>query len=64
MLEPTFTGLFRKELKLMEKRGKNLSEIERVTTLIINEQPLSERYRNHLLHGKKYEGKWECCCPA
>ncbi|GMO68750.1 MAG: type II toxin-antitoxin system YafQ family toxin [Treponemataceae bacterium] len=60
MLEPTFTGLFRKELKLMEKRGKNLSKIEMVTTLIINEQPLSEHYRNHLLHGKKYDGKWEC----
>jgi mRNA interferase YafQ len=60
MLEPTFTGLFRKDLKLMEKRGKDLSAIEAVTTLIINEQPLPERYRNHLLHGKKYERKWEC----
>jgi mRNA interferase YafQ len=44
----------------MEKRGKDLSEIEAVTTLIINEQALPERCRNHLLYGKKYEGKWEC----
>jgi hypothetical protein len=40
MLKPAYTGSFLKDLKLMERRCKNLAELETVTTLIVNEQPL------------------------
>jgi mRNA interferase YafQ len=60
MLKPAYTGSFLKDLKLMEKRCKNLAELETVTTLIVNEQPLPASCRPHQLHGKKWEGKWEC----
>jgi mRNA interferase YafQ len=60
MLKPAYTGSFLKDLKLMEKRRKDLTELETVTTLIVNEQPLPAHCRPHLLHGKKWEGKWEC----
>jgi mRNA interferase YafQ len=59
MLEPIYTNRFKKELKLIHKRGWDLSKIETVTTLIINEHPLPDRCHNHPLHGK-YEGRWEC----
>ncbi|GHV03055.1 hypothetical protein FACS189485_05210 [Spirochaetia bacterium] len=60
MLDYEFAGSFNKDLKLMKKRLKDIPKLRDVMRLIINEQPLSERCRNHLLHGKKYEGKWEC----
>jgi mRNA interferase YafQ len=59
MLNPTFTKLFRKEIKLAEKRGKDVQKLREVTTMIINEQPLLPRHENHPLHGN-YQGKWEC----
>ncbi|GHT85409.1 hypothetical protein FACS1894137_09640 [Spirochaetia bacterium] len=60
MLDYESAGSFNKDLKLMKKRRKNIPELREVMRLIINEQPLSERHHNHLLHGKNYEGKWEC----
>jgi mRNA interferase YafQ len=59
MLNPTFASSFRKDRKLMEKRGKDISKLRVVTTMIINEQPLLPKHENHLLHGK-HKGKWEC----
>jgi mRNA interferase YafQ len=59
MLNPTFTKPFRKELKLAEKRGKDVRKLREVTTMLINEQPLLPRHENHPLHGG-FEGKWEC----
>jgi mRNA interferase YafQ len=60
MLEPIYTGVFNQDLKLMEKRRINDTELGEVMKRIVNEQPLPSRCRPHLLHGKKYEGKWEC----
>jgi mRNA interferase YafQ len=52
MLEPIYTNRFKQELKLIHKRGWDLSKIETVTTLIINETPLPEHCRPHPLYGK------------
>ena len=59
MLEPIYTKLFRKQLKLMGKRGRNLGTLGEVMEMIINEQALLPKHENHPLHGK-YQGKWEC----
>ena len=59
MLERTFTKRFRKELKLMGKRGMNLGKLREAMDLIIDEQPLPRKYEDHPLHGN-HRGKREC----
>jgi mRNA interferase YafQ len=59
MLNPIFTGSFKKDRKLMQKRNKDLNKLTEVMALIINEKPLLPSHKNHPLHGF-YQGKWEC----
>jgi mRNA interferase YafQ len=59
MLKPTFTKLFKKELKLMEKRRMNINKLREVMGIIINEQPLPPERHNHPLHGE-WEGAFDC----
>ncbi|MDR0513149.1 MAG: type II toxin-antitoxin system YafQ family toxin [Treponema sp.] len=59
MLIPLYTGSFKKDRRLMIKRGKDINELTEVMKLLINEQPLLAKHRNHSLQGS-YNGKWEC----
>ncbi|MDR0302744.1 MAG: type II toxin-antitoxin system YafQ family toxin [Treponema sp.] len=59
MLNPTFTGPFKKDRKLMIKQNKDMDKLTEVLTMLIKEQPLLPKHENHPLHGK-YQGKWEC----
>jgi len=59
MLDFEFTGSFNKDLKLMEKRNKDMPKLREVTRMLIQEEPLLPKHKNHLLHGN-YAGKWEC----
>jgi len=59
MLDFYFTNQFKKDLKLMHKRGKNLDKIFDVMVLLIWNDPLPERCREHKLHGD-LEGFTEC----
>jgi mRNA interferase YafQ len=52
MLEPVYAKPFRKERKLMGKRGWDLDKLTAVLDMIINEQPLPPERENHPLHGK------------
>ena len=59
MLNPTFTGPFKQDRKLLQKRHKDTDKLTEVMNLLINEQPLLPKHENHPLHGN-YQGKWEC----
>jgi len=59
MLEPLYTKPFRKEFKLMKRRGRNLDKLTELMDMIINEQPLPPERENHPLHGK-WEGSFDC----
>lgn len=59
MRKPSFTRQFEKDLKRMEKRGKALRKIKEVMSLLIAEEQLTERYRDHTLIGN-YKGRREC----
>jgi mRNA interferase YafQ len=59
MLEPTYRKTFRKELKLMENRHKNINKLGVVMNMLIQEIPLLPSHKDHSLHGK-YKGKREC----
>ena len=49
MLKVEFTGQFKKDYKLAVKRGCDPKELEAVIILLVNEQPLPEKYRDHAL---------------
>lgn len=59
MLRLVTTGQFRKDYKLAKKRGYNMKLLEEVIDLLLNEQPIDERYRDHGLVGN-YAGFREC----
>ena len=61
MLRPEFTGQFKKDYKLAVKRGCNPRKLEEVITLLCQEQPLPESYKDHsLVNSKHYKGMREC----
>ena len=61
MLRPEFTGQFKKDYKLAIKRGCDLDKLQEVITLLVNEQPLPEKYRDHaLVNSHNYKNMREC----
>lgn len=59
MKKPVFTNQFAKELKLQEKRGKDLIKIKAIMFDIICENTLAAKYKEHSLNGKYINYK-EC----
>jgi mRNA interferase YafQ len=61
MLKPKFTSQFKKDYKLAMKRGCKKEELQKVITLLVNEQPLPEEYRDHaLVNSRNYKDVREC----
>jgi mRNA interferase YafQ len=59
MLKPTFTNLFKKERKLMQKRGRDMDVLFLIMSELIKEQPLLPKHEDHPLRGK-WDGCREC----
>ena len=59
MLDLVMTTQFRKDLKHINKRGKDLSLLKDVLQTLREEQALEEKYRDHALTGN-YIGFREC----
>ena len=59
MLDYKLHGPFNKDLKLMEKRHKDMPKLRDVMRMLIQEIPLLPKHENHPLHGK-YKGWMEC----
>ena len=53
------TTQFRKDYKLAKKRGYNLDLLDKVLDILLNEEPLEAKYRDHALTGN-YLGFREC----
>ena len=61
MLKAEFTGQFKKDYKLAVKRGCDPQKIQTVITMLLNEQPLPEQYRDHaLVNSRNYTDMREC----
>ena len=61
MLKPAFTGQFKRDYKLAIKRGCNPNKLEKVISLLCNEQPLRDVYRDHALtNSRDYKSMREC----
>jgi mRNA interferase YafQ len=48
---PSFSGQFKRDLKLAKRRGKNMGELETLLGLLVDGEPLPERYKDHPLTG-------------
>ena len=46
-----YSNLFKKDYKLMKKRGLNLNLLHEVVEMLAKEIPLPEKYKDHYLTG-------------
>lgn len=59
MLETFLTSTFRKDYKLMKKRGYNMQLLDNVIKKLCNNEILDEKYHDHALTGN-FTGFREC----
>lgn len=59
MRTPSYTTQFLRDLRLLQRRGKDIQKLKAVPAALINEEPLPERYRDHPLKGN-YKNRREC----
>ena len=59
MLNIVTTNQFKKDLKRIVKRGKNIDKIEKIINSLQSEMVIETRYRNHQLIGNWFPC-WEC----
>jgi mRNA interferase YafQ len=52
VLTPVRSGRFKRDVKRAEKRGKDMDKLKAVLSLLIEEKPLPDRYRDHPLKGE------------
>lgn len=59
MLTIKYHTLFKKDFKRINKRGYDISRLEKIVELLANEVPLPEQFKDHNLSGN-YNGFREC----
>ena len=59
MYDLEYSGQFKKDLKLMVKRGLDIEEMRTVLNFLANDGQVPETYKPHVLSGK-FKGIWEC----
>lgn len=59
MLTIKYQARFKKDFKLADSRGYNMSLLEEVIQKLANQEELDPKYRDHSLSGK-YSGLREC----
>jgi mRNA interferase YafQ len=51
MLEIEFTNKMKRDVKLMKKRGKDISKLTKTLNLLASREPMPKRYHDHQLSG-------------
>jgi len=59
MRTPSYTTQFERDLRLQQRRGKDIEKLKQILTTLINEEPLAEHYRDHPLKGN-FKNRREC----
>lgn len=52
MRKPAYSGQFKRDLKSVQKRGKDMEKIKKLMCLLIDEKPLPPQCRDHPLKGR------------
>ena len=58
-LRPAYTGRFKRDVKTMQKRGKDMQKLKELMELLIEQLPLEPRHRDHSLSGP-WNGHRDC----
>ena len=59
MRAPSYTHQFKKDVRRMLKQGKDPVKIKTVMTALVEEEPLAESFRDHILAGS-FKDRREC----
>ncbi len=59
MLTPIFENTFKKDIKRLQRRGKNMDKIKVVIDKLLNNQKLENKYKDHALIGN-WKGYRDC----
>jgi len=59
MLDARYTAKFKRDYKAVKSRGYDVRLLKEAIALLVEEQPLSPKYRDHALKGD-YAGHREC----
>ena len=59
MLKQRNANRFNANVELCKKRKYDMAALKEVIKLLVNEQPLPKKHRNHKLQGQRVE-RWEC----
>lgn len=51
MLVPEYSGQFKRDIKLAQRRRKDIEKLKTIMALLLEERPLPERCREHVLTG-------------
>lgn len=51
MLVPVRTSQFKRDIKRLQKQGKDMEKLKALITLLVNEEPPPEPYQDHPLRG-------------
>ena len=51
MRAPSYSGQFRRDVKRVERRGKDMAKLRHILQLLIDNAPLPARLRDHPLRG-------------
>ena len=59
MLKPIFLRQFSKEIDKAKKRGKNMEKLKKIIELLLEDELLPVKNKNHKLKGE-FRDCWEC----
>lgn len=59
MFNIQYRNIFKKDVKLAQKRGKNTEKLKEVLKYLVEDKPLPAKYKDHPLIGN-YIGRREC----
>lgn len=59
MLSPIFENQFKKDIKRLQKRGKDMSKLKMVIEKLLENQELEPKYKDHALTGN-WKGYRDC----
>ncbi|MHB8528654.1 MAG: type II toxin-antitoxin system YafQ family toxin [Caulobacteraceae bacterium] len=52
MRQPVYSGQFKRDVKLAQRRGKDMEKFRELVQLLLVGEPLPARYRDHPLKGE------------
>jgi mRNA interferase YafQ len=59
MLTAVYTRQFERDIRRLQRRGKDMEELKAVVRTLLGEEPLGPLHRDHRLVGS-YQGRREC----